>query len=281
MTQLTERFDEALVYARRLHAGQQRKGTEIPYVSHLLGVASLVLEAGGDEDEAIAALLHDAVEDQGGEPTLGEIRQRFGPRVADIVAGCTDAWEEPKPPWRERKEAYIEHLEEASPSVLLVSCADKLHNVRSIIADHLEIGDAVWERFSADPDDIIWYYQTLADRFEDLASDPRTRRLLALLDSELAELEALMVAEEEIGANWPENDETGAEAWLDDDEADKAWPGEEEADYAGMDRVIADAIRGVEEAERQPVRSRKIGRNEPCPCGSGKKYKKCCGARVH
>ncbi len=122
------------------HARQKRKGTETPYVSHLLGVASLVLEHGGDEEQAIAALLHDAVEDQGAhqEPV---IRERFGDRVADIVLGCTDADTLPKPPWRERKERYIEHLEHASSDVLLVSCADKVHNARAIVTDLKTHGD--------------------------------------------------------------------------------------------------------------------------------------------
>src|ERR1051325_12202408 len=129
---LTSRFEDALSFAARLHSGQLRKGTAIPYVSHLLAVASVALEHGADEDEAIAALLHDAVEDQGGAPTREEIRRRFGDRVVEIVDGCTDAETVPKPPWRERKERYIAHVAEASPSVRLVSASDKLHNARSI-----------------------------------------------------------------------------------------------------------------------------------------------------
>ena len=129
-------FDDALVFASRLHAGQLRKGTPVPYVAHLLAVTATVLEHGGDEDEAIAALLHDAVEDQGGAATRAKIRRRFGENVAAIVDGCTDADTIPKPPWQQRKEAYLAHLVgETSPSVRLVSSADKLHNVRSIIAD--------------------------------------------------------------------------------------------------------------------------------------------------
>jgi (p)ppGpp synthase/HD superfamily hydrolase len=107
---ITDRFDQALVYASRLHRDQWRKGTQIPYVSHLLSVAALVIEHGGDEDQAIAALLHDAVEDQGGAPILDEIREQFGDRVAKIVNECTDAWEEPKPPWRARKESSLAKL---------------------------------------------------------------------------------------------------------------------------------------------------------------------------
>ncbi|MBD2297915.1 HD domain-containing protein [Nostoc sp. FACHB-190] len=132
---LTSRFESALVYASRLHATQLRKGSNTPYISHLLSVAALVLEDGGDEDEAIAALLHDAIEDQGGEKTRAEIRQLFGDRVVNIVNGCTDAEVMPKPPWQQRKQAYIEKMRSASPEVRRVSQADKLHNIRSTIAD--------------------------------------------------------------------------------------------------------------------------------------------------
>ena len=228
---LTGRFDDAFLYARRLHAEQRRKGTRVPYVAHLLAVASLVLEVGGDENEAIAALLHDAVEDQGGEPVLEEIRRRFGGRVADIVAGCTDAWEEPKPPWRERKEAYIAHLGQASPSVLLVSCADKLHNVRSLIFDYGLVGDELWARFNAGRDDILWYYGALAERFVECATGA-TERLAEELDMAVSELEGMTLFKEDMG----------------------------------QQLVV-------------PVRSTRTGRNEPCPCGSGRKYQKCCGAR--
>jgi (p)ppGpp synthase/HD superfamily hydrolase len=158
---LTERFEEALVYAARLHRTQRRKGSEVPYVSHLLAVASLVLEAGGDEDEAIAALLHDAVEDQGGKPVLEEIQRRFGTKVAGIVAECTDTDEVPKPPWRKRKEEYLARLPEASPEALRVSCADKLHNLRSVLADYRKIGERVFDRFSTPRDETLWYFRSL------------------------------------------------------------------------------------------------------------------------
>src|SRR5947209_2209991 len=128
---LTLRFEDALVFATQLHAGQRRKGSATPYVAHLLAVAAIVLENEGNEDEAIAALLHDAIEDQGGAPTREMIRERFGNRVVEIVDGCTDAEVIPKPPWRARKEAYIAHLRGATPSVRLVSAADKLHNARA------------------------------------------------------------------------------------------------------------------------------------------------------
>ena len=138
-----ERFEEALVYAARLHRGQHRKGEPVPYVTHLMAVAALTGQAGGDEDEVIAALLHDAVEDQGGHPTLAEIRVRFGERVADIVNGCTDAWEKPKPPWRARKQGFLERLEEASSSVVLVTCADKVHNAHCTLSELRRSGDAL------------------------------------------------------------------------------------------------------------------------------------------
>ena len=168
---LSERFEQALVFATRLHAGQVRKGTQIPYVSHLLGVASLALDHGADEDEAIAALLHDAVEDQGGQPTLEEIRRRFGDRVAEIVAGCTDADVLPKPPWRQRKEAYIAHLEHASPSGRLVSACDKLHNARAILNDYQNVGDALWTRFNGGRDGTLWYYRELVAAFRRHSGD--------------------------------------------------------------------------------------------------------------
>jgi (p)ppGpp synthase/HD superfamily hydrolase len=159
---LSTRFEQALVFACQLHARQLRKGTDIPYVSHLLAVSSLVLENGGDEDGAIAALLHDAVEDQGGLPTLGEIRNRFGDRVAAIVEGCTDADTVPKPPWRARKERYIAHVGQALLEVQRVSAADKLHNARSIVRD-LRGDDAnrVWARFTGGRDGVLWYYRSL------------------------------------------------------------------------------------------------------------------------
>jgi len=148
---LGDRFTDALAYATGLHARQRRKGTDVPYIAHLLGVAAIVLEDGGDEDEAIAALLHDAVEDQGGQPTLAAIRARFGARVAEIVLGCTDADTVPKPPWRWRKEQYIAHVRHASASVRRVSLADKLHNARAILHDQRQIGDAVFARFAGGP----------------------------------------------------------------------------------------------------------------------------------
>ena len=159
--ELSTRFDEALVLAARLHAKQMRKGTSIPYIAHLLAVASIVLEQGGSEDEAIAALLHDAIEDQGGTPTRQLIRERFGEDVVEIVNGCTDTESMPKPPWRARKEAYIAHIADAPAPVRLVSAADKLHNARAILADYRAIGETLWERFNGGKEGTLWYYRSL------------------------------------------------------------------------------------------------------------------------
>lgn len=156
---LSHRFADGLAFAARLHATQTRKGTEIPYVSHVLAVSSLVLTHGGDEEEAIAGLLHDAVEDQGGRPILETIRARFGERVAAIVDGCTDTEVTPKPPWQERKERYLQHLTGASPSVKLVAAADKLDNVRAIIADYQMHGSSLWSRFDAGKEQQQWFYR--------------------------------------------------------------------------------------------------------------------------
>jgi (p)ppGpp synthase/HD superfamily hydrolase len=175
-TQLKARFEDALVYANRLHGSQTRKGTDIPYISHLLAVAGLVIEAGGNEDEVIAALLHDGPEDQGGLATLKEISDRYGVPVGKIVAACSDTFEEVKPDWRERKQNYLGHVRYASPSVRLVSCADKLHNARAILADYRRLGEDLWSRFNAGREDILWYYGELARIFaergpEQLASE--------------------------------------------------------------------------------------------------------------
>jgi len=159
------------VLANRLHANQTRKGTSTPYIAHLLAVAALVIENGGKEDEAIAALLHDAVEDQGGQETRDEIRRRFGDIVVSIIDGCTDTDQVPKPPWRERKEEYIARLrKETSDSVRLVSLADKVHNARTIIADHSQVGDAVWARFNGGKEGTLWYYRSLVDAFRGFGS---------------------------------------------------------------------------------------------------------------
>jgi (p)ppGpp synthase/HD superfamily hydrolase len=180
---LGERFGDAMSWALELHASQRRKGTAIPYAAHLLAVTALVLEDGGDEDEAIGALLHDAVED--GKAPLAEIRARYGDRVAEIVDGCSDTDESPKPPWRARKDAYIAHLAEASPSVVRVSLADKLHNARAILLDYRQHGDALWTRFDPKSDQ-LWYYRSLAGAFEAVTASP----MLAELIRVVRELEA-------------------------------------------------------------------------------------------
>ncbi|MEB3885960.1 HD domain-containing protein [Lyngbya sp. CCY1209] len=174
---LSDRFTEALTYATELHADQIRKGSGVPYVSHLLGVASLALEYGADEDEAIAALLHDAIEDQGGAETGEEIRKRFGDRVLEIVEGCTDSHTSPKPPWRERKEAYIAHIPTASDSVRLVSACDKLYNARTILKDYRQIGEQLWERFTGRRDGTLWYYRSLVEAFRQARSTPVVEEL--------------------------------------------------------------------------------------------------------
>jgi len=169
---LSPRYTAALAFAAELHAAQERKGSGTPYVAHLLSVSALVLEDGGDEDQAIAALLHDSVEDQGGRPTLERVRARFGDRVAAIVEACTDADTVPKPPWRARKEAYVAHIRTAPPEVRRVSSADKLHNARAILADYRTMGDALWSRFTGGREGTLWYYRALVDAFTAAGGGP-------------------------------------------------------------------------------------------------------------
>ena len=189
---LTEHFDRAVQYANRIHANQTRKGTDVPYMTHLLGVASLVLENGAQsEEEVIGALLHDAAEDQGGRPRLEDIREQFGEQVGHIVDACTDTYENPKPPWRERKEAYVAHVRErveggGDAPALRVSLADKLHNTRAILADVRESGDAVFERFNGKKDGTIWYYAVLVDAFRGFPN-----RMVGELEREVTELRRL------------------------------------------------------------------------------------------
>jgi (p)ppGpp synthase/HD superfamily hydrolase len=186
---LTEHFDRAVQYANRIHANQTRKGTDVPYMTHLLGVASLVLENGAQsEEEVMGALLHDAAEDQGGRPRLENIREQFGGQVAHIVDACTDSYESPKPPWRERKEAYVTHVREllergGEAPALRVSLADKLHNTRAILADVRESGDTVFERFNGKKDGTIWYYAALVDAFRGFPN-----RMVGELEREVTEL---------------------------------------------------------------------------------------------
>jgi (p)ppGpp synthase/HD superfamily hydrolase len=174
-------FNEALEYAMALHRFQKRKSTEIPYAGHLLGVCSIVVDAGGTEDEAIAALLHDGPEDQGGRATLLDIKSRFGSRVAGIVEHLSDTFEAEKPAWRKRKEDYLMSLRACQDaSVYLVSAADKLHNLRSMLDDYREVGETLWKRFSAPlgRSDVLWYHDALLDIYESGPKDDRRTRIV-------------------------------------------------------------------------------------------------------
>lgn len=173
--QLTAKFEEALIYATQLHAKQTRKTSGVPYIVHLLSVAALVLESGGTEEEAIAGLLHDAVEDQGGKTTREEIRQRFGETIIAIVDGCTEWDTQPKPPWKERKKKFLENLRCASLSVRRVSLADKLHNARSLLADLRQYGSGIWQHFKAGKEGTLWYYQQLQQIYSGTDSDFMTQ----------------------------------------------------------------------------------------------------------
>ncbi len=187
---LGPRFADALAYAHELHRAQIRKGSEIPYVSHLLAVAGIVLEHGGDEDEAIAGLLHDAAEDQGGQPVLDTIALRFGDRVAQIVEGCSDSLavdDTQKAPWKERKVKYLAHFAGCDASTRRVSMADKLHNCRTTIADLHEHGARTFERFNAARAEQLWFYRAFVDSARALDDGPLAR----LLERNVAELERL------------------------------------------------------------------------------------------
>ncbi len=162
---LSLKFSEAVQYAAEVHKTQKRKGTDIPYIANLLAVASIALEYGANENEAIAALLHDAPEDAGGQDRLEEIRQQFGDIVADIVQDCSDTFDIPKPPWKKRKKEYIDSIKGKSSSSRFVSAADKLHNARSILLDYRTIGDALWPRFATGKVDVLWYYLSLVTAY--------------------------------------------------------------------------------------------------------------------
>ena len=194
---MSPRFAEAFALAERLHKEQVRKKTQVPTISHLMAVTALVLENGGGEEEAIAALLHDAAEDCGGRPILEEIRRRFGDSVASIVEGCSDTLETPKPRWQPRKESYLEHLESAPAPTLLVSLADKVHNVRSLAFEYRRVGDRLWQRFTASREQTLWYYQSLLEIFR-----RRCPEQLEPLVDELAR--ALDDLEAQIGQGDPE-----------------------------------------------------------------------------
>jgi (p)ppGpp synthase/HD superfamily hydrolase len=190
---LSEKFDEALRYAACVHAGQTRKGTAVPYLAHLLGVASLVLEYGGGEQEAIAALLHDAVEDAGGVGRLDDIRVRFGETVAALVDSCTDTLQHPKPPWRARKAAYIARIPKLPDPARLVCAADKLHNARAILRDLRESGDAIWSRFKGGKDGTLWYNRCLVQAFKAAGVTP----LVEELDRAVTHIEELVAQEKQ------------------------------------------------------------------------------------
>lgn len=188
---LSSRYADALLYTASLHQNQERKVSGVPYIAHLLRVSGIALEYGATEDEAIAALLHDAIEDQGGDATRQEILRRFGPTVVAIVDGCSDADTTPKPPWRARKESHVEHLRQAEPSVRLVVAADKLDNLRSLVREYRRRGESLWEFFHGRRDGTLWYYQAM---LEALASGGVTP-LVEELQRTMQELQRLAASE--------------------------------------------------------------------------------------
>jgi (p)ppGpp synthase/HD superfamily hydrolase len=177
----SDRFFTAVRYAADAHAGQVRKGTNVPYFSHLMGVTSIVIDAGGDEDEAIAALLHDAPEDTGGRERLDDIRTRFGDRVARIVEACSDSWDTPKAPWIERKRTYVERARHHKPDELRVAASDKVHNAYAILRDLRLHGDAIWNRFNATPEDVLWYYESLVKAYRHAGGGPLVEELARIV----------------------------------------------------------------------------------------------------
>jgi (p)ppGpp synthase/HD superfamily hydrolase len=201
----TKAFEDALAYATRLHANQTRKGSDTPYISHLLAVAAIVLEHGGKEKEAIAALLHDAVEDQGGQATLVEIRRRYGKRVAGIVAACSDTDQLPKPPWHERKEAYVKRLRSEPYSVRLVVAADKLHNARHLLSSYRVQGEDLWSHFKGGREGTLWYYRAVVDALV-AAAEPGENQLRAILDEIERTLATLQLAMAEQDLTAPSTD---------------------------------------------------------------------------
>jgi (p)ppGpp synthase/HD superfamily hydrolase len=184
---LSRQFEKALSYATRIHGGKLRKKTRIPYIAHILGVAAIAMEYGANETEAIAALLHDAVEDCGGAKRLRDIERKFGKDVAKIVEGCTDTDQTPKPPWLERKEAYVAHVRHAPMPTKLVSASDKLHNVRAILMDYRKERERLWSRFNRGKQGALWYYRALVSAF----SGKRIQPLVQELDRTLTQLELL------------------------------------------------------------------------------------------
>ena len=181
-TQLTDRFLRAFSKAFTLHGEQLRKSSQTPYIAHLLSVTALVFENGGSEDQAIAALLHDAVEDAGGIDTLNEIREEFGDSIANLVDGCTDSYTQPKADWKPRKVAYLEKIENASDDIKLISLADKVHNARSILLDLHLAGETTWDKFKGKKTGTLWYYQSLAKIFDDAPYPSLKNELRNLVD---------------------------------------------------------------------------------------------------
>jgi len=181
---LGSRLQRAFRYAANKHEGQTRKQTAVPYLSHLMAVTALVLEAGGDEDMAIAALLHDVVEDCGGMPRLREIQRMFGKRVAKIVEGCTDSFVNPRLEWKIRKGDYLKRLTHKDDETRLVSACDKLHNVRTVISDYRKDGESIWKRFNGGREGTLWYYRALSDEFQRRKAN-RTTRELAIVVADL------------------------------------------------------------------------------------------------
>lgn len=179
---LTDRFEDALIFAFRLHAAQVRKTSQVPFMAHLLAVAGIVLDHGGSEDEAIAALLHDAAEDQGGLEVLNSIGKKFGVIVARIVDGCTDTYEHPKPPWKDRKEAYLNRLLDEEKDVRFVSLADKVHNARSLILELRKGNDSVWDQFKGGKEGTLWYYNTLKEVYLQTGRDLLTEEFSELVN---------------------------------------------------------------------------------------------------
>lgn len=203
MTILTERFQRAFLHAANAHACQLRKGSQVPYVSHLLAVASLVIENGGTEDEAIAAFLHDAVEDQGGLLRFELIRAEFGEAVARIVMECSDADRVPKPEWRQRKEEYIGKVRRKSASAQLVSLADKVHNARCVLTDYGLAGEDLWKRFKGGREGTLWYYRALLDEFRGVTAGPLLDELGRVVEELERQTSRAAAAGETIGNSVP------------------------------------------------------------------------------
>ena len=269
---VTTRFSEALAFAADLHAGDVRKGTDIPYVSHLLAVSALVMELGGDEDQAIAALLHDAAEDHGGEEVLVTIGDRFGPRVRDMVAACSDSLEPEgvaKADWRTRKERYLSALETKDQDTLLVSIADKIHNARAIAVDSQHLGEQFWARFAPRTrEDQLWYYRSLLEVFRRRL--PYSVALLELEDA-IRRIEAVARGDGWIRLSWLERTIAETEHYVADtrqgakEDQTFSAPFDDDWAYAEMELNDADAAEetlGRLRAERETFKDRRERRRQ-------------------